>query len=339
MPTTFPANGSARFRRGRDEETVDEVVVVVVTRADTATVLTVAMRAGAGASCELPHPAIAIPAATSGATSRAERNIPEHATRSLRMPDSPPMRGDRLLELIGDVIELVEIEDFRVGVLQAVHRAVRADWVGLSEVGADPDSVFEIVEPTLSAQTFRAFAELAHQNPLVQRLDRTRDGRAYRFSDLVTPEELHALEIFDRVYKPIGLEHQIAFTLESHRDRILAIHLSRRRRRRDFSDEDRDLLNAARPFMIQAYRNALRYSARLEPVPAPPPLDSLMPLGLTRRQAEVLQHLASGASEQAIAARLGLSVRTVQKHLELIYRRLGVNNRSQAAAIAWSGTG
>src|ERR1700721_618829 len=206
------------------------------------------------------------------------------------------MARSRLLELIAETSELLELGEFRHGVLSAVHRSIRADWVGLSEVGPDPQSVFEIVEPALPAEIHRNFAELAHQNPLIRRLDETRDGRAYRISDVVTRDAFHELEIYERVYRPIGVEHQIGFTLDSGHSRILGVHLSRRRR--DFSDRDRDLLNWARPFMIQAYRNAIRYTRALEARtdPAPPPLDALAELGLTRRQAEALQLLASGVS-------------------------------------------
>jgi DNA-binding CsgD family transcriptional regulator len=213
---------------------------------------------------------------------------------------------------------------------------VPADWIGLSEVGPDPQSIVEIVDPPVPPELFEAFAELVHQNPLVRRFDETRDGRAYRISDVVTRDAFHELDIYERVYRPIGMEHQIAFTVESGRDRILAIHLSRRRR--DFSDRERDLLNAARPFLIQAYRNAIRYTRALEARtdPTPPSLETLAALGLTRRQAQALQLLASGVSEHEIAARLGISVRTAQKHLEHCYRRLGVNSRSEAAAIAWA---
>jgi IS30 family transposase len=50
----------------------------------------------------------------------------------------------------------------------------------------------------------------------------------------------------------------------------------------------------------------------------------------------VLLLVATGASERTIAERLGISHRTVQKHLERCYRQLGVTSRSQAAAIAWA---
>lgn len=56
--------------------------------------------------------------------------------------------------------------------------------------------------------------------------------------------------------------------------------------------------------------------------------------GLTKRELEVLTELATGYSNREIAARLHMSVRTVQKHLERIYQKLGVRNRTEAAVIA-----
>jgi DNA-binding NarL/FixJ family response regulator len=57
-------------------------------------------------------------------------------------------------------------------------------------------------------------------------------------------------------------------------------------------------------------------------------------LGLTTREGEVLVWLSKGKSNRDIAQILGLSPRTVDKHLEQIYAKLGVENRTAAAAIA-----
>jgi len=59
-------------------------------------------------------------------------------------------------------------------------------------------------------------------------------------------------------------------------------------------------------------------------------------LGLTTREAEVLSWLSKGKTNRDIAQILGLSPRTVDKHLEQIYAKLGVENRTAAAAIATS---
>ena len=53
--------------------------------------------------------------------------------------------------------------------------------------------------------------------------------------------------------------------------------------------------------------------------------------GLTQREAEVLAWIAKGKANRDIADILGLSARTVNKHLEQIYMKLGVENRASAA--------
>jgi DNA-binding NarL/FixJ family response regulator len=57
-------------------------------------------------------------------------------------------------------------------------------------------------------------------------------------------------------------------------------------------------------------------------------------LTVTEREAEVLLWIARGKSNRDIAEILSLSPRTVNKHLEQIYAKLGVENRASAAALA-----
>ena len=63
---------------------------------------------------------------------------------------------------------------------------------------------------------------------------------------------------------------------------------------------------------------------------------SLESLGLSPREAEVLAWVAQGKTDAAIGTILQLSPRTVAKHLEHIYDRLGVENRSAATALAFT---
>jgi DNA-binding NarL/FixJ family response regulator len=57
-------------------------------------------------------------------------------------------------------------------------------------------------------------------------------------------------------------------------------------------------------------------------------------LALTAREAEVLLWITRGKSNRDVAEILSLSPRTVNKHLEQIYAKLGVENRTAAAALA-----
>jgi HD-GYP domain-containing protein (c-di-GMP phosphodiesterase class II) len=58
------------------------------------------------------------------------------------------------------------------------------------------------------------------------------------------------------------------------------------------------------------------------------------PAGLTARESEVLALLATGSPNKGIARELGISPKTVSNHIERIYSKLGVSNRTGAAMYA-----
>jgi DNA-binding NarL/FixJ family response regulator len=58
------------------------------------------------------------------------------------------------------------------------------------------------------------------------------------------------------------------------------------------------------------------------------------PCGLTARQIEVLRLVAQGLSNPQIAARLVVSRRTAERHVQDIYARIGVSSRAAAALFA-----
>jgi DNA-binding CsgD family transcriptional regulator len=60
----------------------------------------------------------------------------------------------------------------------------------------------------------------------------------------------------------------------------------------------------------------------------------LVSLGLSRRETEVLAWIARGKSDAETAMILGISARTVAKHLEHIFQKLGVESRMAAAVLA-----
>src|ERR1700710_3334434 len=60
----------------------------------------------------------------------------------------------------------------------------------------------------------------------------------------------------------------------------------------------------------------------------------LIPLGLTEREAEVLFWLAQGKANSDLRILLNVQLTTVKKHLVKIFQKLGVENRTAAAAVA-----
>jgi LuxR family transcriptional regulator, maltose regulon positive regulatory protein len=69
------------------------------------------------------------------------------------------------------------------------------------------------------------------------------------------------------------------------------------------------------------------------PIPIPPQRSAASPPDtLTRREAQVLELLAAGKTNNEIAAQLVVSIHTVERHLQNAYRKIGVRNRADAAA-------
>jgi ATP/maltotriose-dependent transcriptional regulator MalT len=118
------------------------------------------------------------------------------------------------------------------------------------------------------------------------------------------------------------------------------------RKSEDFSDTERDLLDASRVFLIQAYRNAIEHTGlkhEMElrshwpalPLADGPLLQALSDRGISAREAQVLSCVATGVSSRQGGELLGVSERTIQKHLQRCFSKLGVHSRAEAVSIAW----
>lgn len=84
-----------------------------------------------------------------------------------------------------------------------------------------------------------------------------------------------------------------------------------------------------------AHRSSSVRCLRLREERAGEDLCRLQTLGLTRREADVLFWMTEGKRNSEIAIILGTSERTVDKHREHLFAKLGVDNRTSAVAMAW----
>jgi len=87
----------------------------------------------------------------------------------------------------------------------------------------------------------------------------------------------------------------------------------------------------ARPAAARVRRDLRRSGVTVIPR-GPKPTTRENPAGLTDRQVEILRMLADGATNAEIAARLVLSVCTVDHHVSAVLQKLGVPGRREAIA-------
>ncbi|MFM2353799.1 MAG: hypothetical protein RLZZ608_1205 [Actinomycetota bacterium] len=137
-----------------------------------------------------------------------------------------------------------------------------------------------------------------------------------RISDTLTPEQWHARPLYAQVYRPMGGEYQIGSLLAV--DDGLVETLAVFRADSDFTD--RELA------MVEEFARHVRVTlARLRAAAARDAQGLL-----TSRQRQVLAALESGATVRQAAITLGISEKTLENHLQTIYRRLGVSSRTAA---------
>jgi DNA-binding CsgD family transcriptional regulator len=184
----------------------------------------------------------------------------------------------------------------------------------------------------LAAADIECFDRYFFQHPLV-RYHAFEGGRStHRISDSLSRDEFRRTGLYADYYRRVGLEHAMAVPLHVDGRTLVSIVLNRRGL--DFSERDRERLELLRPHLGFLYRQSCNEAsaARIEPAPirlAPVRADPI-PAGLTAREGEVMHWLSCGKTDAEIAALLSISPRTVHKHLEHIYVKLGVETRTAA---------
>jgi len=182
------------------------------------------------------------------------------------MPGARRSDEDLLARTALGLWELDDLPSFRTGVLTLLRQLVGCELASYNEIGVDPGEMFILADPAeslnVSGAMFEAFAEFALQNPLAAHCARTGETRTLRLSDFISRSKLHALELYDHVYRHIDTEYQLAFTVPTL-GQMIGITLNRARR--DFDERELALLQSARALVIPAYRN-LHDCARLDAI-------------------------------------------------------------------------
>jgi DNA-binding CsgD family transcriptional regulator len=170
------------------------------------------------------------------------------------------------------------------------------------------------------------FQQHLPEHPLLRHYEVTGDLAARRISDVASDRQFRSLGLYRDFYQPARVDYQLVVSVPARHNGIISVALNRHGR--DFSDEQRELLDLLRPHLRQAATIAALLN---QPVPSVPRDADGKPL-LTPRQTRILQLVAAGSSDRDVARTLGLSVRTVHTHLQHIYRALGVRSRTEALA-------
>jgi DNA-binding CsgD family transcriptional regulator len=194
-------------------------------------------------------------------------------------------------------------------------------------------SVVSDVPNAISKSGISAFDRHFHEHPLVCAHGRNRHAETRRISDLVPAAQFRRSGLYNDYYRLIGISHAMAVPI--HVERSLLVSFVFNRAGRDFDERDLARVEVIRPHLGDLYRMTRAVDdARAAwgvPAAAPPSPSSA---SLTSREREVLHWLAGGKTDRDIGDILGISPRTVQKHLQRIYAAFGVETRTAAVVRA-----
>ena len=160
-------------------------------------------------------------------------------------------------------------------------------------------------------------------HPLVRHYAETGDTEPRTVSDLLDDRTWRSTETFGALRDTSGTTRHIALPLHdlsgANRGFVLG------RSGMDFTDRERAFVRRLQP-LLRRVDGHVRQLKRWQDKAIDGP-ERAAELKLTNREITVLSLLAAGLTAGGIANRLGASPRTVHKHLENIYRKLGTSDR------------
>jgi DNA-binding NarL/FixJ family response regulator len=215
------------------------------------------------------------------------------------------------------------------------HIVASFEVVGASWDVTTPDGThtFDVWPPIVIDEAAFADAErdgLLWRHPLIKWYAAAADPRPWtngRVPSTIATKADH--DEIRELLRPGGAEHQLSIPIQLHATSHRAIIV--RRAEVDFSDEDLALATMLQPLLRALDRQA---SVLAHIGPGDDVAQHARATQLTVRELAVLRLLADGHTSTGIALRLMSSPRTVEKHLEHIYRKLRVRDRLTAIRIA-----
>jgi DNA-binding CsgD family transcriptional regulator len=180
-------------------------------------------------------------------------------------------------------------------------------------------------------------SKILGQHPIARHYASAPRLRPRLVSDFVDLKTWTSTGIFDEVYRRLGTPYQLVIPLGlSKRDGTVRL-LDLTRAKGDFSVRETDLACVLQGQLIALSRIAEGRGLSTAGTPLTSATQLSCDFGLTAREQEVVNLLVQGRTAVAMGHELGVSPRTIGKHLESIYSKTGTHDRLAMAKLLWTG--
>jgi DNA-binding CsgD family transcriptional regulator len=224
-----------------------------------------------------------------------------------------------------------DLESFRAAVPGIFMTLIPARHFSLADIRLDPAMklirILDLWEsPVLFTGKFRAAMEdNLYDHPFAVHARKHGVDGALRLSDFLGLPQLRRTRLYREVLKPLKRGRLLSIGSMGGKG-LATLSLSRPESAPDFTERERNLLELVRPHFEQARANLER-----ETIIRANRSQTLKACGLTPRETEVALWLSQGKTNPEIALILSAPVRTIEKHVERILQKMGVENRAAAA--------
>ena len=255
------------------------------------------------------------------------------------------MGEDRRGALVDFLLEAVAVEGpeaFPAHVLAGMRHVVRCEAVSYYEWTPEEGLEFSLAadDPEMIRRVWHAYPQLRNEDPLpggpgLCRIwspmpDREWLGQVLAISDFISDRQFRSSRLYCEICRPLGVRAVLKAFLPTGGAIASSFVFDTTRSR--FTDTDRVTLQRLLPHLGQLRRNA--HARKTYPALVESTADARTRLHrLSPRERVVLARAAAGETNNVIAAALFVSPGTVRKHLEHIYDKLEVRNRTEAAAL------
>ena len=220
----------------------------------------------------------------------------------------------------------------RLGV-ESLPRAVASEITTLSicDLASNRRHVVGCAASRLGDEDRACFDRHFAEHPLVRFHAQKRGTGAHRISDSLPFGRFRHTALYSDYYRRIGIDHVVAVPIAVDSRTLVSFVLNRKHR--DFSDREVELLDVIGALLRRQHRH-VREASRSPGAW----LLGTAAAALTPRERDVLRWVAAGKTDRDIAELLGCGHRTVHKHLERSYAKLGVETRTAAVMRAFGVT-
>ena len=153
-----------------------------------------------------------------------------------------------------------------------------------------------------------------------------------RASDLMDEEEYEAMAYYKHYFEPYGVYHMVYVTIAWENQTLGVLVLYRKKEEDDFDETDIFWLQILSEHLNLRFSKEARAKEKSGDN-APDEFQWIQSYNLTLRESEIVGQILRMKPNMIICEEMGISSNTLKKHLQNIYRKMGIKNKTELLTV------